>query len=167
MDDEFYKFKDECGFPGMKIVDQALDNLDVNSEWRPSNITSNYFVYASTHDSPTTLQFIEESDDSRRNIMLTVLKDECKKMNLKYIKDEGNNSEILEKIVELTFVNKGKASVIAMQDLLGIGKEGRMNFPSTLSTLNWSWRMKKEDFLNKKEKISALLTKCIDEVEKL
>ena len=28
-------------------------------------------------------------------------------------------------------------------------------------------RMKKEDFLNKKEKISALLTKCIDEVEKL
>ena len=167
MDDEFYKFKDECGFPGMKIVDQALDNLDENSEWRPSNITSNYFVYASTHDSPTTLQFIEESDDSRRNIMLTVLKDECKKMNLKYIKDEGNNSEILEKIVELTFVNKGKASVIAMQDLLGIGKEGRMNFPSTLSTLNWSWRMKKEDFLNKKEKISALLTKCIDEVEKL
>ena len=99
--------------------------------------------------------------------MLTVLKDECKKMNLKYIKDEGNNSEILEKIVELTFVNKGKASVIAMQDLLGIGKEGRMNFPSTLSTLNWSWRMKKEDFLNKKEKISALLTKCVDEVEKM
>ncbi|MCI7268153.1 MAG: 4-alpha-glucanotransferase, partial [Mollicutes bacterium] len=105
--------------------------------------------------------------DSRRNIMLTVLKDECKKMNLEYIKDEGNNSEILEKIVELTFVNKGKASVIAMQDLLGIGKEGRMNFPSTLSTLNWSWRMKKEDFLNKKEKISALLTKCVDEVEKM
>ena len=57
--------------------------------------------------------------------------------------------------------------MMPMQDLLAIGKEGRMNFPSTLSTLNWSWRMKKEDFLNKKEKISDLLTKCIDEVQKL
>ena len=121
----------------------------------------NYFVYASTHDSPTTLQFIEESDEYRRNIMLTILRDECNKMNLDYIKDTGNNSEILEKIVELTFVNKGKASVIAMQDLLGIGKEGRMNYPSTLSTLNWSFRITKEQFDNSKEQLGYLLSRYV------
>ena len=31
--------------------------------------------------------------------------------------------------------------MVTMQDILGIGSEGRMNIPSTLGC-NWKWRMK-------------------------
>lgn len=167
MDDDFYKFFDQCGFPGMKIVDQALDNLDPNNEWRPSNIKYNYFVYTSTHDSPTTLQFINDLNENQFNTMLEVIRQECIKQGVEYIKDVKNHNEIVDKIIELTFKNKGRTTIIAMQDLLHLGEEARMNFPSTLSVKNWSWRMLKEDFENKKSNINSLLSKCIKEVEEL
>ena len=34
-------------------------------------------------------------------------------------------------------------AVIPVQDYLGLGKEARMNFPSTLGH-NWEWRVRKE-----------------------
>lgn len=50
--------------------------------------------------------------------------------------------------------------MFAMQDLLDIGKEGRMNFPSTLSTDNWSWRLTKDYSLKELEpKMKNLINK--------
>lgn len=37
----------------------------------------------------------------------------------------------------------GKYCIIPIQDYLGLGKEARMNFPSTLGH-NWEWRVRKE-----------------------
>jgi len=162
MDDDFYKFKEACGYPGMKIVDQAFDNADPKNEWRPSNITENYFVYTSTHDSPTTMQFLKGLNEWQYNLMLEILSDECNKQGVEQVKDTQNLYEITDKIIEIAFKNEGKATIIAMQDLLHLGEEARMNFPSTLSTANWSWRMVKEDFLNKEENISNLLKKCVN-----
>ena len=34
-------------------------------------------------------------------------------------------------------------AIIPMQDILGVGKEGRMNTPG-VATANWAWRFKKE-----------------------
>ena len=42
-----------------------------------------------------------------------------------------------------------------------IGKEGRMNYPSTLSTLNWSFRITKEQFDNSKEQLGYLLSRYV------
>ena len=53
-----------------------------------------------------------------------------------------------------------------MQDLLAKGKEGRMNFPSTLSTDNWSWRITKEEFNNSQKQISDLLSRYSDIYER-
>ena len=41
----------------------------------------------------------------------------------------------MEKRVSETFVAQ-------MQDYLGLGAKGRMNFPGTLSDANWTWRAK-------------------------
>ena len=35
--------------------------------------------------------------------------------------------------------------IIPVQDYLGLGKEARINVPSTLGT-NWTWRMSKKGF---------------------
>ncbi|MFA6667454.1 MAG: 4-alpha-glucanotransferase, partial [Bacilli bacterium] len=62
---------------------------------------------------------------------------------------DATNKELTLKICELNMMSKTRCAICPMQDLLGIGKEGRMNFPSTLSTNNWSWRCK-QGFFNKK-----------------
>ena len=52
-----------------------------------------------------------------------------------------------------------------MQDFLGLGKEARMNFPSTLGG-NWMWRAKESDFTDKLAKEIYDLTKLYNRVAK-
>lgn len=165
MDEAFYKFFDACGYPGMKIVTQAFDDDNVDNTWRPSNYTYNFFSYTSTHDSKTTLQFIEELSNEQRITFIKVLKDECQKFNIPFIENLSNEN-LVYKICELNFANKAKAAIIPMQDLLLKGKEGRMNLPSTISSNNWSRKINKEEFDNKKSLISSYLERWNDNYER-
>lgn len=167
MDDDFYKFFDECGFPGMKIVTQSLEDLDKKNIWRPSNYTYNYFSYSGTHDSMTTKQYIDEltKDKNKKEIMLAVLEDECRHYNIPFVKTLSNE-ELTLKICELNVASDSRAAILPLQDLFMIGEEGRMNFPSTLSNKNWSWRIKKEEFEKEKEKLSQILLRWNDNYER-
>jgi len=142
LDDGFYKMMKEVGFPGMKIVIQGF-NGDPNSIWKPSNYTENFFSYSGTHDSQTTRQFIDELDDDKREVFLNDLKEQCGYFKLDY-DDNFSNRDLTLKVCELNFMSPAEVAICPMQDFLAIGKEGRMNFPSTLSIYNWSWRMNKD-----------------------
>ena len=49
-------------------------------------------------------------------------------------------------------------SIAQMQDFLGIGDEGRMNFPDTIEK-NWQWRVKKDELTDElAERIKDLTT---------
>ena len=37
-------------------------------------------------------------------------------------------------------------AIIPMQDILELGGEARMNYPSTCNDRNWTWRMKSDAF---------------------
>ena len=161
LDDDFYEMMRKTNYPGMKIVTQCFDNLDKNNIWRPSNYTYNYFAYTSTHDSPTTMQFIEELNEERREMMLKVLEEECKHFEIPFVKTL-NNIQLVKKICELNVASNAKAAILPIQDLFAIGKEGRMNFPSTLSSDNWSFRINKELFEEKKNQISEELVRYTD-----
>ena len=156
LDEDFYTMMKKTKYPGMKIVTQCFDSLDKNNEWRPSNYTYNFFSYTATHDSQTTKQFINELSDSKKELMLKILKEECDLFNIP-LKESLTNEEITLKICELNVASNSKCAIIPLQDLFVIGKEGRMNFPSTLSSLNWSWRISKDEFNLNKDKISSLL----------
>ena len=47
-------------------------------------------------------------------------------------------------LIRVAYESKADLAVVPMQDLLGLGKEARMNTPSTLGG-NWTWRVSKED----------------------
>ena len=165
MDDDFYKFFDKCGYPGMKIVTQCFDDDDPTNIWRPSNYPYNYFSYTATHDSPTTRQFIDERTPEQKELMLEILEDECKKFRIPFIKSLSNEQLTL-KICELNFASQSRAAIVPLQDLFAIGKEGRMNFPSTLSTDNWSFRITKEAFEAKKKELSEILLRWNDNYQR-
>ncbi|HKL72626.1 MAG TPA: 4-alpha-glucanotransferase [Candidatus Onthovivens sp.] len=147
LDDDFYQLMDQCGYPGMKIVTQGLDNLDEDNIWKPSNYTYNFFAYTSTHDSQTSKQFIEELDKKSKDMLIKAIEKECKKFSLPFNKDASEES-LVYTLCELNLASASKAALLPLQDIFAIGKRGRMNFPSTVSVDNWSWRISKDEFDN-------------------
>lgn len=144
LDNEFYSFMEKTKYPGMKIAIQGFDN-DPNSIWKPYNYSRNYYAYTSTHDSTTTKQFIDELNEDSYKLMLKELREECNRFQTLYISNENDKKEITYKIIELTLLSNAKAAIIPIQDFLALGKESRMNYPSLVNNVNWTFRITKED----------------------
>lgn len=165
MDDDFERFMKDCGYPGMKIITQGLLNQDINDTWRPRNYNEHYFSYTSTHDSETTRQFIDELNPSKKELFLDIMESECQYFNIDFNRNLSNY-ELTLKVIELDFANNAIASMVPVQDLLGIGKEGRMNLPSTLSTDNWSYKVNKEIFDRHKPELEKMLVQLNDKYKR-
>lgn len=126
MTKDVYEFRKETAFPGMKIIQFAF-NPEMNSEHMPHNYTSDFVVYAGTHDNETLRGWIENyrgSDVLDRAIKYGNLNDE-----------EGLHWGM----IRLCMNSVADVAIFQLQDLLNLGNEARMNEPSTLGT-NWTWR---------------------------
>lgn len=114
------------GYPGMKILEFAFDS-DTKCEYLPHNYTSNCVVYTGTHDNDTVLGWYKSLTPKRR----------------KFVRDYlGIKSarELNWDMIRLAERSVADTVVIPLQDVLGLGSEGRMNTPSTLG-FNWQWRL--------------------------
>lgn len=121
------------GFPGMKVLQFAFDARE-DSDYLPYNYDWNAIVYTGTHDNNTTRAWFEEISKKDRAFayrFLQIPKDTK-------ASDKGN----VDSLVRLALSSVANTAIIPLQDYLYIGKEGRINLPSTLGN-NWVWRMKK------------------------
>ena len=64
---------------------------------------------------------------------------------LKVVPQTETDTDIVHTLVELAFASKANMCIIPMQDLLAQDGKTRMNLPSTVSTNNWSYRVKQEE----------------------
>lgn len=117
----------DSGFPGMKVMEFGFDGRDGSgSEYLPYNYIQNCVAYAGTHDNNTILGWFQEiapEDKAYAEEYLRILEGE-----------EPNWSmmcALWESVADLT--------VVLAQDILGLGREARINTPSTLGN-NWCWR---------------------------
>lgn len=165
IDDDFLDLMKKTNYPGMKIVTQGFDNDDESNTWRPSNYDYNFYAYTSTHDSETTKQYLDNLNKEQKERLLRIVKCECSKLKVDYEEDLSNEG-LTYKLIELDLASNAKVSVIPIYDLLKVGKEGRINFPSTVSDDNWSWRMSKEDFDSNKESIQKTLSEWIKKYQR-
>ncbi len=134
----------ESGFPGMKVLAFAFDPSG-KSDYLPHNYDRNSVVYTGTHDNETLVQWTEEMDKESKNFAETYLNNKTG-----YAKDKYWD------YIRLAMMSCANTCIIPAQDLLGLGKEARINFPSTLGN-NWKWRIS-DKMLNKDvmEKIYGL-----------
>ena len=165
IDDKFLTLMKQTGYPGMKIVDQAFEDADPKNIWRPSNYTYNFFSYTGTHDSKTTRQFIDDLSEKEKKLMLDILEDECKKFGVPFAR-KLSNEKLAAIICELNFASKAKTAIIPIMDLFALGKEARINFPSTLSDDNWSWRMDENLFKEHAKEKSEVLVRWVDNYQR-
>jgi 4-alpha-glucanotransferase len=74
---------------------------------------------------------------------MTSAKKREKKMIQKYL---GEPEKALQNAIETVWASTAKMAIVPLQDILGLGTEGRMNTPGT-ATGNWGWRFEWKQLL--------------------
>lgn len=117
----------DTGFPGMRVLQFGFNPDNTDNIHLPHNYPANCCAYTGTHDNATIMQWYKEADPKSRAMAKRYLKPNLfKKFNMCCIRT--------------VYASPANLAIIPMQDVLGLGKEGRMNVPSTLGG-NWNWRM--------------------------
>lgn len=128
-----YKLLEDTGFPGMKVLQFAFSTNE-RSSYLPYFYGHNCIVYTGTHDNDTTRGWYETMDEDERQFTEDYMDNKTTPAN-----------EISWDFIRLASSSTADLSVIPLQDYLCVGKEGRINTPSTLGG-NWTWRMKRGQF---------------------
>ena len=116
----------KTGYPGMKILEFAFDDDEKNA-YLPHNYKQNSIVYTGTHDNDTVIGWYQSLSRKSRAFAK------------RYVGIRGSR-EVNWQFIRLAMASVADTCIIPMQDYLGLGKEARINTPSTLGT-NWKWRM--------------------------
>ena len=123
----------ESGYPGMKVLQFAFDSRE-ESDYLPHNYERNCVVYTGTHDNNTVMGWYDE------------LAPEDKKLAVDYLHNAYTpKKEIYWDYIALAMRSVADTCIIPVQDYLGLGKEARINTPSTLGG-NWVYRLPKKTF---------------------
>ena len=131
---EVERLRDDCGFPGMKIVHFMLEP---NESGRVGFVTpENSIIYTGTHDNNTTVGWFTHDIDE-------VLRETLANMT-------GTTSDrpktICKRLIKAAYASRARMAIIPMQDLLALDERARMNTPGTVG-INWRWSLKKDYLL--------------------
>ncbi len=121
-----YQMLEKTGYPGMKVLQFAFDGRKDN-EYLLHNHVKNSIIYVGTHDNDTIMGWMNNSAD-RSSVQQA-------KEYLHLDAREGYNWGF----IRAAYMSPANVAIVTMQDLLGLGSEGRINTPSTLGN-NWQWR---------------------------
>lgn len=116
-------------FPGMKLLIFAFGGDTATNPYTPHNITKNSVVYTGTHDNNTIRGwFNREAGLEEKNRLF------------KYIGKTVNGEEVHLEFIRHAMMSVANTAIIPIQDVIGLGEEGRMNTPSICNG-NWRWRL--------------------------
>ena len=137
---EVEALRQRFGFPGMAILQFAFGTDPAASNFRPHNYAHNLVAYTGTHDNDTVVGWWtgRVGTDSTRT-----LADIEKEMEFarRYLDSEGR--EINWVMIRTLMASVADTVLCPLQDVLGVGTEGRMNLPGSPSG-NWRWRFRAE-----------------------
>jgi 4-alpha-glucanotransferase len=125
MTPEVTALRDRYDFPGMKILQFAFSS-DAHDPFLPHNYPRNCVVYTGTHDNDTAMGWFATAPEEERKYALTYL--------------GADGSDFAWDLIRIGQLSVGDIFVAPLQDLLNLGTEARMNFPSRAQG-NWGWRM--------------------------
>lgn len=132
--------RDDLGFPGMRVLQFAFsgDSENINL---PHNYRQNVVAYTGTHDNDTTVGWFHSlhgEGSTRTEAEIKTEREFCRK----YLNTEGD--EIHWDFIRAALRSVADTAIIPLQDVLGIGSQGRMNLPNSTDG-NWTWRFAEGD----------------------
>jgi len=120
--------REEFGLPGMRILQFGFSGPD--NPFLPRNYVRNCVAYTGTHDNDTSLGWLGAASQAEREFAL------------RYLHSDGQ--DFAWDMIRAIWSSVAMFAVAPMQDVLALGGEARMNYPSRLGG-NWEWRMKDGD----------------------
>ncbi len=112
------------GLPGMKVLQFAFAG-GAADPYLPHNYTPDCVVYTGTHDNDTTAGWYAGAPEAERDMVRRYL--------------ARGDERVAWEMIRLAQASVADRAVVPMQDVLGLGGEGRMNTPGVAAG-NWSWR---------------------------
>ena len=117
--------RDQCGFPGMRILQFAFDSGADNS-YLPHNHIPESVVYTGTHDNDTTAGWFAALPKEQQGRICEYL--------------QAPAETVAKALIRAAFASVDRFAIIPMQDILGLDSTGRMNIPGVADD-NWGWRL--------------------------
>jgi len=140
---EVEALRERFGFPGMAILQFAFGNDPQAPQFKPHNYPHHLTAYTGTHDNDTVVGWWHSTGagDSTRT-----KEDVGKELNYArhYLNTDG--SEINWVMIHTLMACVADTVLFPLQDVIGVGGEGRMNLPGSPSG-NWRWRFRTGDLL--------------------
>lgn len=130
------ELRDGFGFPGMRILQFAFGG-DAKNHDLPHNYINNCVAYTGTHDNDTTIGWWLSQAGAGSTRDAAAISHEHD-FAMKYLDSDG--TEIHWDMIRAVWASVVDTAIAPMQDLLGIGTEGRMNLPASTGG-NWQWRL--------------------------
>jgi len=124
--ESFLQFRNESGFPGMRVLQFAFDGNPQNP-YLPHNYGEHCVAYTGTHDNNTSIGWANEQDENTLNFMRKYLG----------IAPEQN---VAAAFIRAVWASSANLAIAPLQDFLSLDANGRMNTPATVGE-NWSWRV--------------------------
>jgi 4-alpha-glucanotransferase len=121
---EVEQLRRSAGLPGMKILQFGFSQDD--SPHLPHRYQEDTVVYTGTHDNETARGWFENAPTEEQRLARTYLGEEC--------------NDIAWSLIRTAYTSIARTAIIPVQDILGLGSEGRMNCPGAVHD-NWSWRL--------------------------
>jgi 4-alpha-glucanotransferase len=127
---EVHFLRGRLGIPGMRVMQFAFGDPGAHI-YLPHRFEHNTVVYTGTHDNATMRDWWEHyATPAEKEAVRAYIGEDADGVNWGFIRAAAGS------IADLC--------IVPLQDVLGLGAEGRMNVPSKPDG-NWAWRLRKGD----------------------
>jgi len=125
---EVLTLRDHYNFPGMNVVEFTFHDAEIVK--KPGFDRANMVAYLGTHDNDPLKSYFSLLPSEEQKLWLKALDEK-----------EIPQGDINERLIAYELSLKAKYAIFAMQDLLALGAESRLNKPGIIDEYNWTWRM--------------------------
>jgi 4-alpha-glucanotransferase len=125
------RLRDELELPGTIVLQFAFDPDDPHGPHRFKNHVENRVIYTATHDHDTLRGWYESLDGGAREAVDAELA----------ARGLVDRRRPWWALIRLAFSSPARIAMVQAQDVLGLGSDARMNYPSRAAG-NWRWQMR-------------------------
>jgi 4-alpha-glucanotransferase len=128
--EDVHELRDRLGLPGMKVLLFAFGEETGPHPFVPHNHVPNCVVYTGTHDNATVREWYEHETSHKERERLAI-----------YLGRTPTPDTVHWEMIRMAMMSVARTAIFPLQDVLGLGKESRMNVPSEVNGSNWTWRV--------------------------
>lgn len=126
---EVLELRDRFNLPGMFISEFTIFDLNNVSNDRQ-------IVYPGTHDNETLYGWYLNLNEDQKDFI-------AKRLNV------VNKDKLYDSIVKYIFTIPSLMTIFPLQDVLKLDNSARMNYPGTVGSPNWEWKLKDFSWMGK------------------